>query len=175
MEKILISACLLGQIVRYDGKEISLENPQLKRWHKEGRLITVCPEVNGGLPVPRPAAEIINGEGRSVLSGRARLQTINGTDVTENFLKGAFDALTTARQFDIKIAILKENSPSCGSSFIYDGTFSGTKKPGKGVTTALLEENGIRVFNENEIREAATYLNKLETGVVKACIKLEIS
>ena len=162
MEKILISACLLGQIVRYDAKEVPFENSQLSQWQEEGRLITVCPEVSGGLPVPRPAAEIIGGEGKTVLAGQARLLNIEGEDVTGYFLKGAFAALTTARRFNIKMAILKANSPSCGNALIYDGTFSGVKKSGKGVTAALLEENSIRVFNEMEIAEAAGYLKELE-------------
>lgn len=164
MEKILISACFLGQLVRYDAKENTIKNSQLKQWQEEGRLITVCPEVDGGLPVPRPPAEIIGGDGKTVLAGQARLLNIEGKDVTEYFLKGAFAALTTARRFNIKMAILKANSPSCGNAFIYNGTFSGVKKPGKGVTVALLEGNGIRVFNEKELPEAIIYLNELETG-----------
>lgn len=167
MEKILISACFLGQLVRYDAKKITIENSQLKHWREEGRLITVCPEVDGGLPAPRPPAEIIGGDGKTVLAGQAQLLNIEGKDVTEHFLKGAFAALTTARRFNIKMAILKTNSPSCGNAFIYDGTFSGVKKPGKGVTAALFEEYGIRVFNEIEISEAAIYLNKIEAGMVK--------
>jgi len=166
MEKILISACFLGQLARYDAKETTIENSQLKQWQEEGRLITICPEVDGGLPVPRPPAEIIGGDGKTVLAGQVSLLNIEGRDVTEYFLKGAFAALTTARRFNIKMAMLKANSPSCGNAFIYDGTFSGIKKPGKGVTAALLEENGIRVFNENEIPEAAEYLRELEQQMV---------
>jgi len=166
MEKILISACLLGQIVRYDAKEVPLENSQLKQWQEEGRLITVCPEVDGSLPVPRPPAEIIGGDGKAVLAGQTRLLNIEGKDVTECFLKGAFAALESARRFKIKMAILKANSPSCGNAFIYDGTFSSVKKPGKGVTVALLEEYGIRVFNESEIPEAAEYLRELEQQMI---------
>ena len=166
MQKILISACLLGEIVRYNAKKIPVENSQLKQWQEESRLITVCPEVSGGLPVPRPPAEIISSDGKKVLAGEARLLNIEGTDVTEYFLKGAFAALNTARRFNIKMAILKANSPSCGNVFIYDGTFSGTKIPGKGVTAALLEENGIRIFNEMEIGQAMEYLKELEQQMV---------
>lgn len=129
-------------------------------------MITVCPEVDGGLLVPRPPAEIIGGDGKTVLANQACLLNIEGKDVTKYYLKGAFAALTTARRFNIKMALLKANSPSCGNAFIYDGTFSGVKKPGIGVTAALLEENGIRVFNEMEIPEAIIYLSTLENGTV---------
>jgi uncharacterized protein YbbK (DUF523 family) len=156
----------LGEIVRYDAKEIPLENSLLKQWFQEGRLISICPEVNGDLPVPRASAEIIGGDGFSVLNKQAKLLNTDGQDVTKNYLKGAFHALAAARKHCIRMAILKANSPSCGNSLIYDGTFSGTKKPGKGVTAALLEENGIRVFNEREISKASEYLRELERQMV---------
>jgi uncharacterized protein YbbK (DUF523 family) len=161
MEKVLVSACLLGNPVRYNGKFIPFENQILTDWQSEGRIVPVCPEVAGGLPVPRPRAEILNGDGSLVLDGRTGVITINGQDVTEYFLAGAHKALELARLHEIRLAVLKEGSPSCGSGYIYDGSFSGIKKPGKGVTIALLEMNGIRVFSEHELLEAKNYLKTL--------------
>lgn len=165
MEKVLISACLLGERVRYNGIVKTFENQILLSWHRQGRVIAVCPEVAGGLPVPRPSAEISNGDGSQVLSGHKKVININGQDVTQYFLEGAHRALELAFSSGIRIAVLKEGSPSCGSSYIYDGSFSGNKKPGKGVTAALLEKKGIRVFSEREIPEAENFLKTLKLRI----------
>ncbi len=161
MEKILVSACLLGKPVRYNGEALIFEDQTLTHWLSEGRLVPICPEVAGGLPVPRPRAEIINGDGGFVLNGRTGVINNNGQDVTNCFLAGAHKALELAGINNIKLAVFKEGSPSCGSGYIYDGSFSGIKKPGKGVAAALLEKNGIRVFSEREISEAEKYLKTL--------------
>ncbi|GLV52861.1 hypothetical protein TBS_34230 [Thermobispora bispora] len=162
MERILVSACLLGRPVRYDGRAKTSHDELLARWRAEGRLVPFCPEVEGGLPVPRPPAEIEGGTGgEAVLSGAARVRTATGEDVTEAFLAGARRALEAARKAGARIAILKEGSPSCGSLRIYDGTFQGRTAPGQGVTTALLERHGVRVFSEDRIPEAAAYLEEL--------------
>jgi uncharacterized protein YbbK (DUF523 family) len=159
VERILVSACLLGARVRYHGGDAALTHPTLQRWHEEGRLVTVCPEVDGGLGTPRPPAEIIGMNGGGGVVGRmAFVRTATGADVTNQFLAGASIALEAARRSGARIAILKDGSPSCGSSLIHDGTFSGTRVNGVGVTTALLEENGIRVFGENQIDEAERWL-----------------
>ncbi len=163
VERILVSACLLGGRVRYDGGAKTSEDELLAAWKAEGRLVSFCPEVEGGLPVPRPPAEVEGGAGGpAVLTGAARILTPAGQDVTRHFLAGAQRALDAARSFGVKLAILKEGSPSCGSLRIYDGTFRGRTTPGQGVTTALLELNGIRVFGEDRIPEAAEYLTTLE-------------
>lgn len=164
MKKILISACLVGRRVRYDGESSMCESHILSRWASEGRLVLICPEVAGGLSVPRPAAEIIDGGGEDVLDGRARLETKTGRDVTAEFLRGAQRALEVAEHQGVKMAILKARSPSCGSLQIYDGTFSGQKRAGQGVTSALLERHGIAVFNEEELEEAARYFEGLLEG-----------
>ncbi|MEV7010419.1 DUF523 domain-containing protein [Streptosporangium sp. NPDC051022] len=162
MERILVSACLMGQRVRYDGAAKTSGDELLAAWRREGRLVPFCPEVEGGLPVPRPAAEIEGGAGgAAVLAGAARVLTTDGTDVTRAFLAGAQSALAVARSFGARIAILKEASPSCGSLTIYDGTFRGRRTPGTGVTTALLELHGISVFTENHITDAAVRLCEL--------------
>ncbi len=160
MEKVLVSACLLGDHVRYDGTALILEDQTLTQWRKEGRLVSICPEVAGGLPVPRPRAEIVRGDGHTVLNGRSSVISITGQDVTRFFLTGAQKALELARSYNIRLAVFKEGSPSCGSGYIYDGNFSGIKKPGKGVAAALLEKNGIDVFSERNISEARKYLKR---------------
>ncbi|MCT9930915.1 DUF523 domain-containing protein [Planotetraspora sp. A-T 1434] len=159
MERILVSACLLGSRVRYDGGAKTSDDELLAAWRAEGRLVPFCPEVEGGLPVPRPPAEIEGGVGgAAVLTGAARILTPDGEDVTNAFLSGAQRALAVAQSFGVRLAILKEGSPSCGSLRIYDGTFRGRLTPGRGVTAALLELNGIRVFGEDRIPDAADHL-----------------
>lgn len=137
----LVSACLCGVPCRYDGNSTPVED--LVDLHKRGAALAVCPEVEGGLPVPRPPCE--RREGRVL--GR------NGEDFTEQFEAGAAYTLALAQQYGIGLAILKENSPSCGCSAIYDGSFSGKRVPGQGVTAALLQKNGIRVINEYTAQE----------------------
>jgi uncharacterized protein YbbK (DUF523 family) len=159
--KILVSACLLGNKVRYDANNVPTESRLLDEWQAEGKLIAFCPEVAGGLSVPRLPAEIKTDDGNAVLDGTAKVFDNKGNDVSENFINGAKKALETAVSNNIKVAILKEKSPSCGSSFIYDGAFSSVRKVGQGVTTALLERNGIKVFSDLEIEKAAEYLNNL--------------
>ena len=137
-EKILISGCFLGQKVRYNGKVKILQHTLIERWHKEQRLVAVCPEVIGGLPVPRAPAEI---QGKKVI-------TCEGLDVTQQFVAGAKQALALCERYSIRYALLKESSPSCGSNTIYDGTFNGKKIAGQGTCTQLLEQHGIQVFSE---------------------------
>ncbi|GGO82642.1 DUF523 domain-containing protein [Nonomuraea cavernae] len=163
MERILVSACLMGRRVRYDGGAKASADAVLAAWRREGRLVPFCPEVEGGLAVPRPAAEIERGlGGAAVLAGDARVLTADGSDVTAQFLAGARAALDAARADGVRLAVLKEGSPSCGALAVYDGTFSGRRVPGQGVTTALLERHGVRVFTEDQLDEAAAYLRALE-------------
>jgi len=163
MIRILVSACLLGHRVRYDGSAVPCDDAALERWQEQGRLVPFCPELAGGLSAPRPPAEIVGGGGFAVLDGRARVVAINGQDVTDRFCCGARAALAEARACGAALAILKDGSPSCGSSYIYDGSFAGATRPGSGVTVAVLERNGIRVFGEHQIHAAAAYLQELET------------
>ncbi len=161
MQKILLSRCLLGHRVRYDGGA-SGPFDQLEQWVAEGRVVALCPEVAGGLPTPRPAAEIAGGQGVEVLDGSARVLTAEGEDVSAEFLSGARQALALVEQHGIRIAVLKANSPSCGNLLTYDGTFSGVKVSGEGVTAALLKRNGVQVFSELELPEAAAALAALD-------------
>ncbi len=160
--RILVSACLIGQPVRYDGSAATVTSTILDRWIREGRLVSFCPEVAGGFPVPRPPAEIAGDGGSAVLRGEAKVFDESGRDVTTYFVTGAHEALRTASDQGVRLAILKDNSPSCGSSFIHGGDFTGTTRPGMGVTTALLENCGIRVFSEQQIQDADDYLAQIE-------------
>ena len=138
---ILISACLLGCACRYDGK--SKTHPAVELLRKKHTLIPVCPEIYGGLPTPRPPSEIIG----------SRVQNSAGADVTDAYRRGAAEALRLAGLFGCKVALLKAKSPSCGKGKVYDGTFSRTLTDGDGVTAALLQQHGIRVYTEDEIPE----------------------
>jgi len=158
MRKVLVSACLMGEAVRYDGRAAGDGGGLLADWQREGRLVVVCPELRGGLPVPRPPAEIRDGVGDDVLGGTARIVTPDGGDVTASFLQGASAALALAQEHGVKIAILKQRSPSCGSREIYDGSFQGRRIAGEGVTAALLRRHGILVFDETQLAEAASWL-----------------
>ena len=157
MQKILVSRCLLGHRVRYDGGA-SGPFDQLQAWLDEGRVVPLCPEVAGGLPTPRAAAEIPGGQGREVLEGHGSVITAEGEDVSAPFLSGAYQALELVQKHGIRIAVLKANSPSCGNLLTYDGTFSGVKVSGEGVTAALLKRHGVLVFSELELAEAAQVL-----------------
>jgi uncharacterized protein YbbK (DUF523 family) len=160
--KVLVSACLLGERVRYNGADAACPSEVLERWAAEGRLVPFCPEVAGGLPVPRPAAEIEGGDGRAVRAGTARVRDRAGRDLTPFFLDGARRALEAARAQGVRVAVLKDGSPSCGTAAIHDGTFSGRPRAGPGVSAALLEDAGIRVFSERELFEADACLRALE-------------
>ena len=154
MNKILISACLLGKPVRYNGSDLLLDHQILSRWLKEGRTVAICPEVESGMPIPRPAAEISGGNGLDVILGRAEVINRDKENVTACFLAGAQVALEKCRENRIKIAVLTESSPSCGSRTIHDGRFTGRKIEGEGVTTALLRQNRIEVFSQFDIQAA---------------------
>ncbi|MGZ7455987.1 DUF523 domain-containing protein [Pseudomonas sp. Ma2-10] len=160
MQKILVSRCLLGHRVRYDGGA-SGPFDQLQQWLDEGRVVPLCPEVAGGLSTPRAAAEIPGGQGAEVLDGRASVITTEGEDVSVEFLSGAYQALELMQKHGIRIAVLKANSPSCGNLLTYDGTFSGVKVSGEGVTAALLRRHGVQVFSELELPKAAAVLATL--------------
>ncbi|MFJ8434205.1 DUF523 domain-containing protein [Kitasatospora sp. NPDC094019] len=143
MEKILVSACPAGVPCRYDGR--AKESPRALGLLATGRAVVVCPEGAGGLPTPRPPAEIVGGDGADVLDGRARVVDATGADRTEAFLDGARQALAAAGTAGARRALLTARSPSCGCGRVYDGTFGGELRPGDGVTAALLRRAGIAV------------------------------
>lgn len=167
MQFILISACLLGQKVRYDGADKLCTSALLQRWQIQGRILALCPEVAGGFPVPRAPAEISNAQGgRDVLNHQAIVFERSGRNVTAGYLAGAQAALKIVKTHGVRIAVLKEGSPSCGSGYTYDGSFSGATTPKPGVTAALLEEHGVFVFNELELEAAEALIKQLEATSV---------
>jgi uncharacterized protein YbbK (DUF523 family) len=144
LKKILVSACLCGEPCRYDGKAVPCDDPTFLKWLEEGRFVQVCPEVLAGLGVPR---------GESQRRGD-RVVTIEGKDVTEAFFVGASKTLELAKEEEVAFCILKQRSPSCGSSIIHDGTFSGIKIPGQGVATEILRNAGYTVLGEDQMEQA---------------------
>lgn len=163
--RILVSACLLGQPVRYNGTAKTLHHTYLQHWQHLGLLVPFCPELAGGLPTPRPPAEIAQAHnGTAVLAGNAIVHDTTGADVTAPFVAGAHKALHTARTHGCTFALLTDGSPSCGSLSIYDGSFSGHKQAGAGVTTALLRQNGIAVFAHTEVEALAIQVTAMLHG-----------
>lgn len=138
MIKILISGCLLGEKVRYDGKKITPNSSIINQWQQEGRSISFCPEVAGGLPVPRPPSEIQSGDGRDVLTGKARIVDSNRVEVTDHFIRGTRSVVRILETNLIIMAVLKSRSPACSKIYIYDGSFSKKIKPGAGVLASFL-------------------------------------
>lgn len=138
-EKILVSSCLLGEPVRYDGK--SLPNKGVEKLKEHYELVSFCPEVAGGLSIPRVPAEILNN----------KVINAHGVDVTKEYEKGAKEALDLCLRQGIAKAVLKSRSPSCGAGQIYDGSFSGTLIEGNGVTAKCLMDHNISVFTEENL------------------------
>lgn len=152
VEKVLVSSCLLGQAVRYDGGHNLMESELVQTWLEQGRIVAICPECAGGLPTPRPPAERVG----------QRILTAQGEDVTHAFSLGADLALKLAQQEGVKVAILKARSPSCGNKQIYDGQFAKQLIAGQGLTAKKLSAAGITVFNECELSAAAAWVAELE-------------
>ncbi len=138
---ILVSACLLGKNCKYDGG--NNKNQKVLEYLRDKQYIAVCPETMGGLKSPRLPAEIQNG----------RVYLKDGTDVTCFFEKGAETVCQIAEQYNAQEAILKERSPSCGCHFVYDGTFTGGKIPGCGITAQRLVNKGISVKSEEDLEK----------------------
>ena len=140
MEKVLVSACLLGIPCRYDGKSVG-DPAFCKMLNENMTVIPFCPEIYGGLPTPRTPAERV-GE---------RILTKDGKDVTSEYVRGAEEAVKLCRHLGIRFALLKSRSPSCGNGVIYDGTFSGALTEGSGVSAQMLRENGVEVYSSDEV------------------------
>jgi len=139
--RVLVSQCLLGIDCRYDGGNNYRE--EMARLMEMCEVIPVCPEILGGMTTPRAPSERLEG----------RVVSRDGADVTAAFDRGAMQALRLAKMYGAGYAVLKQSSPSCGSATIYDGTFTGKKIPGKGVTAEAFEKEGIRIFDEKHIGE----------------------
>ncbi|MBZ4415568.1 DUF523 domain-containing protein [Myxococcus sp. RHSTA-1-4] len=144
---VLVSACLVGEACRFDGRSKRSEKVLAALEGKE--VVPMCPEVGSGLPVPRPPVEMSGGTGVDVWAGRARaLEREGGVDRTEAFLRGARLALEAARKFGATVALLKEKSPSCGTQRVYE---AGKLRTGEGITAALLRSEGITVLSDEDL------------------------
>lgn len=164
-ERVLVSACLVGQRVRYNGSDALSAWPDvavLERWTAEGRVVPYCAEVAAGFAVPRPPAEVRGEDGGTVLDGPGRVFEASGADVTDVFLRGAELALREAQRLKLRVAVLKDLSPSCGVHRLYTGHFDGTTRSGRGVTAGLLARHGIRVYGAQDAAEADLYLRSLD-------------
>lgn len=137
---VIVSACLVGLKTRYDGKEI--QDSEVLKLLKGRAFIPVCPEQLGGLPTPRPSAEISGGTAQGVLDGKAKVIDENGVDVTREFLRGAYEVLKLAKLTGATTAILKEKSPSCGVTLVYK---NGTLVASAGILAELLQKEGVEV------------------------------
>ena len=146
---ILVSACLLGIDCKYNGS--NNENTKVKEYLKDKEFVIACPEQLGGLSTPRNPSEIVKCDKDGIINENYKIINNKNVDVTENFIKGAKETLKIAQIYNCKEAILKEGSPSCGSTFIYDGSFTGNKILGEGVTTKLLRDNNIKVISEKDL------------------------
>ena len=147
-KRSLVSACLAGINCTFRGKNNL--NDKIKRLADSGTAIVLCPEVSALLGVPRENIELFGGDGNDVLDGKAKAVSSSGRDVTKDLVAGAYKVLEAVKRYNIREAILKSNSPTCGVGRIYDGTFSNTLKNGDGVLAALLKRNGIIVSTEKE-------------------------
>lgn len=158
MKKILVSGCLNGRPIRFNETNVEVESAIWDRWQSEGRLVSFCPELAAGFPVPRPPAEIVGGHASVVLRRQAVVLEDDGTDVTEMFITGAELAVEQALAAGCVAAVLTDGSPSCGTTYVYDGGFSGGTTTGMGVTAQLLIDHGIAVFAETQIEQADRYI-----------------
>lgn len=146
--KYLVSSCLAGVACRYNGTA-SLDE-KIQELVAQEQAMMVCPELLGGFSTPREPAEIIGGTGKDVLAGTAQVMERGGRDVTDLYIKGAYQTLEWAKKLDVTCIVLKEFSPSCGTQAIYDGHFANHKVQGEGVTSALLRQEGYEVISEIE-------------------------
>lgn len=147
---ILVSSCLCGEKCKYSGGDNY--NQAIMKFCDEQPYLKVCPEVLGGLPIPREPAEIVGGTAQDVLLGKAKILTKSGKDVTEAFVQGAQAVLKIAQENQVKKVIFKANSPSCGKGQVYDGRFVGQLIQGNGITAQILLNAGIEVQTEKSFK-----------------------
>lgn len=153
--KLLMSACLVGQCCRYDARSVpSIVDKRLHYMLNTGQVAVLCPECSAGLDTPRDPAEIEAGKtAEDVLNGKAKVLTNTGKDVTEFYLRGAENFVALAKKHNVRIAVLKSKSPSCGVHDVYDGTHTGKLIPGQGVVACALAKIGTALYDEHKINE----------------------
>lgn len=165
MIRILVSACLMGQPVRYDGRAKTVHDQRIDHWRDQGRLVTICPEMAAGMPVPRAPAEIVpGGTAAQVLRGTSAVHDNTGLDVTEPFVAAANLAVRTATEHGCQLALLTDRSPSCGSQRIYGGAFDGALEAGRGLVAEALVAAGVEVYSEHQIDDLEAKLMELEAS-----------
>ncbi|MEV7972628.1 DUF523 domain-containing protein [Cellulomonas sp. NPDC089187] len=164
MLPVFASGCLGLARLRWDGRSVPIDDPIWSRWQAEGRLVQFCPEVAAGLPIPREPAEIVGGTAADVLDGTARVLGRTGTDLTDAFLRAAELGVQQIRQHRPALAVLVDRSPSCGSTTVYDGTFTGTRVPGRGLSAELLVREGVPLFTPATLADAADLVQRAETA-----------
>lgn len=152
-DKILISRCFLGDNVRYNSEVLTFVHPLITLWQQQNRFVSICPEVSGGLSVPREPVELQQNSNKLI--------TKSGINVSAQFNLGAQQALKLCQQHNIRFALLKESSPSCGNTFIYDGSFTHNKILGQGVTSQLLAQHNINIFSEDQLTKLEELLDKV--------------
>lgn len=166
INKILVSACLMGFKIRYNGSEKAQMAEKLERWQQQQRLVIYCPELAAGLPTPRPPAEIVYADGKEVMLEQARIMDNTGVDVTRHYQLAAWMALHCAQESGCTAALLTDGSPTCGSQFIYDGSFSAQRKSGMGVAASLLTDHGIKVFSDQQLTVLVAWIEEREPDVL---------
>jgi uncharacterized protein YbbK (DUF523 family) len=162
MWRVLVSGRLGGATIRFHETGVLVDSPIWRQWKAEGRLVSVCPELAVGFPVPRPPAEIVDGTAAEVFDGHGRVLEASGRDVTELFRAAAHRAVQRALDAHVALAVLVDGGPTCGSSYAHDGTFSGAVTPGRGVAAEALQRHGIPVFDQHQLVQAAAALAELE-------------
>ncbi|MGK5684311.1 DUF523 domain-containing protein [Actinoplanes sp. URMC 104] len=161
--RILVSGCLGGAAIRFNATGVPLDSPIWQQWAEQGRLVSLCPELAVGFPVPRPPAEIVGGSAADVLDGRAEVRESTGRDVTALFRAAADRAAERAVHAGVGLAVLVDGSPTCGTTRVHDGTFTGVTVPGRGVAAEALRRHGIPVFSHRQLARAAALIAELET------------
>ncbi len=158
MRKILVSGCLGDSPIRFNETCVPVESEIWERWVTEGRLVPVCPELAAGFPVPRPPAEIVGGTAAMVLTGDCAVMEDTGLDVSDPFVEGARVAVELAIEQGCEVAVLTDGSPSCGTTYVYDGAFGGDTIKGMGVLAQLLHDRGVAVFPHDQLHLADEFL-----------------
>ena len=160
MRRVLVSGCINGPAIRYNRTNVKVVSPIWDRWVQEGRVVPFCGEIAAGFAVPRPPAEIVISDSIGVLNGTGTVREDIGTDVTAMFVRGAELAVAEAVEHGCVAAVLTDGSPSCGSTYQYDGSFEGGTRNGTGVVAQLLIDHGIRVFPETQLELADRFIRQ---------------
>jgi len=156
--RVLVSGCINGPAIRFNATNVEVRSPIWDRWEDEGRVVSFCAELAAGFPVPRRPAELRGGDAAAVLAGQSSVVEDDDNDVTHEFILGASLAVQHAIDQGCVVAVLTDGSPSCGSTYTYDGSFTGGTVEGQGVVARALMDAGIPVFPESDLAGADAVL-----------------